>query len=120
MSHYRKIKVNGKEYHFNIGRDFVKIKGIGDIKKNEFFEGVSNLDREIIRRKPVSPGMIADYINGKKVREIKLKRALPQCNCKKSISEKHWHCDPFDAEIYQDYHYAMWCEECLERRSWDI
>ncbi len=120
MAHYRKITVDKKEYLFNIGKNFVKIKGIGDIEKKDFFKDSRGDDREVAQQCPVSPGMIADYINGKKIRDIKLKRSTPQCNCSKPLSEKSWRSDPFDAEIHQDYHYAMWCDECIERRSWDI
>ena len=64
--------------------------------------------------------MIADYISNKKIRNIKLKRYIPSCCCKKPNSEKHWRCDPFDAEIHEVYRYAMWCEECHEERAMDI
>ena len=120
MAHYRKILINKKEYFFNVGKQFVKIKGIGDIPKKDFFSDERGNDIDILTKLPVSPGMIADYINGKKVRGIQLKRATPQCNCNKPLSEKKWYSDPFYREIYNEEHYAMWCEDCLERRSWDI
>ena len=121
MSFYRKLKVNGKEYEYHVGKWFVKIKGIGNITKGGFYNDYRSTNAAEDKPKyTVSPGMIADYINGKKVRDIKLKRYTPACNCKKPLSEKNWRCDPFDAEIHEVYRYAMWCDECHKERSWDI
>lgn len=120
---YREIKVDGVFYHFNVGKQYVKIRGFEGMTKSEFFNDYRSHNhalREDEYNYPVSPGMIADYIHGKKVRTIMLKRPTPTCGCKKPLTEKHWQCDPFDAEIHGEYRYAMWCDECLERRSWDI
>lgn len=123
MAFYKTIIVNDKEYQYKVGRNIIKIKGLGknsNIKKTDFFTDSRGLDGDLVIKEAVTPGMIADYINGYKIRTQMLKRATPQCNCGKSLSEKNWRCDPFDSEIHADYHYAMWCDECHERRSYDI
>ena len=123
MAFYRTINVNDMEYEYHIGKHFVKIKGlakVNNINKSDFFNDERGNDREVVVRVHITPGMIADYINGKKVRHNMIKKATPQCNCNKPLSEKHWRCDPFDAEIHDVYRYAMWCDECYIEREMDI
>ena len=123
MAFYRKVKVNDEVHEYHVGKHFVKIKGLkgnSNIKKTDFFSDRRGVDGELVVKEAISPGMIADYINSKKIRKISLKRYTPTCRCNKPTSEKKWRCDPFDAEIHEVYRYAMWCEECHEERSWDI
>ncbi len=123
MAFYKTITVNDKQYEYHVGKHFIKIKGLNknsNIKKTDFFNDSRGNDGDLVVKQAITPGMIADYVNGYNIRTQLLKRATPQCNCGKSLSEKYWRSDPFDSEIHSDYHYAMWCEECHERRSHDI
>ena len=122
---YREIKVDGVFYHFNVGKHYVKIRGVeGDnnIPLKAFFKDYrsTNSSNGDDYKYAVSPGMIADYIQGKKIRDIMLKRPTLTCGCQKQSTAKHWRADPFDLEIHGEYNYRMWCDECYERRSWDI
>lgn len=35
MAHYRKLDVDGTPYEYNVGKSFVKIKGIGEFPKEQ-------------------------------------------------------------------------------------
>jgi len=123
MAHYSKLLLNDTEYEYHIGKHYVVIKGIegnGNIAKTDFFHDHRGNDGDLVVNEIVTPGMIADYINGTKIRSQKKKYATPTCGCRKPLSEKVWRCNPYDAEINQVYNYAMICDECYQRIMEDI
>ena len=123
MGYYRKILVDKTEYEYHIGKNFIVIKGLkrnGNISKTDFFNDYRGIDGDLVVKEIVTPGMIADFINGNKIRIQKRKYPTPSCSCKKPLSEKRWRCDPFDAEVCEEYNYAFWCDGCFQKREWDI
>jgi len=111
MSFYRNVDVNGKEFQYHIGRDFVKIKGF---KKN----GVNTFQKsEIFSIRPdiIKPGMIRNFILGI---ENKPEDFFHTCKCKNV--KKHLTVIPFDAEICEKYHHIYWCDDCLNDNAENI
>jgi len=106
MAFYRDLDVDGKTYQYHIGRDFVKIKGI---------PGNNNVPIDDVGfRGIVKPAMIRNFILGI---PNKAEDHFQTCSCN---APKRVGCLPFDAEIYEKYHYVNYCEECFDRNAEDI
>ena len=53
---YRKIDVDGTPYEYVVGRDYVKIRGIGSFDKHRIGHVIDD------RTAQVSPGHIAEFV----------------------------------------------------------
>jgi len=110
MAFYRKLTVNGKEYQYHIGRDFVKIKGM-DLKNNS----VPIFDIAPGMKGIIKPGMISNFIQGI---ENKPEDFFSRCSCKNV--EKRLACLPFDFEIYGKVNYVYFCKNCFDENYADV
>lgn len=56
MAHYRKLEVEGTPYEYNIGKSYVKIKGLGEFPKDQIGQVIDNWTVE------VHPSHVAEFI----------------------------------------------------------
>lgn len=64
MAHYRKITVNDETYQYVIGREYVKVKGVGQAKKEDVGELVREYNEydEEYEAVEVTPKHIKEFI----------------------------------------------------------
>ena len=111
---YRKITVDGKQYEYVIGKTHTKIKGLGLFLNTEI--GMTVPFPPEFHRAPktfVTPGMIADKIQGK------LPRKPIMYSCE-HLTTPHTVADPFESEVHGRYVAMIACDRCVNERSWDI
>ena len=114
MAHYRNLTVNGVDYEYNIGKEFVvtRQRGVkGNIVTLKEDIGFSYGERILI-----TPGMIADFITSG--RKGPLEKYFPHCTC--TGVAKMLQALPFDAEIYGKLVLGVYCDECIRRNADDI
>lgn len=119
---YRKITVSGTEYKYVIGRTHLKIHGRQAVLKE--VAGVELAKDWVV----LTPGMIADYIQGKPKRTAE--QEFPPCTIwHKEHDEEydpviHDHTKfgyaPFDLEIYDKHRMVNWCKDCYAANADDI
>jgi hypothetical protein len=105
---YRNIHVNGRDYEYVVGPNFLKIKGIGLFRKDQIGNEFRYKDMYVI-----TPATVRAVIEGNKV--------PIEYSCKRhGVKTTKLEADPFEAEIYQKTMLVVDCPTCLANSADDI
>ena len=105
---YRNINVDGTVYEYVVGKQYVKIKGVGLFSKQEVGH-VINEDNVMVQ-----PSHIREMIlYGKRL-------PLAVKICTEHKLQEILVADPFDCEIHDRKIYRWMCKKCYAERAMDI
>lgn len=122
---YRKVIVGDKTYEYVIGKDVIKVKGVGLFKTSDYGipvgynDGASNYNAEKVNfvagnRVAVTPAIVRSLILGT------WKPYQTSC-VRHGVREIKMLCvDPFGAEIETKSHLMHACPECFANLAGDI
>ncbi len=114
----RPLTVNGELWEYKIGRKCIAIHQ-SDGKRHfpRIIEMVGKSAYEN-RSYQLNPAFILNYI---KVKILNEKGVHNRCSCcGKVAKDVSLTCNPFNAEIYDDYSNHYYCQRCVVEISWDI
>lgn len=121
----RKLHIDGDEWSYQIGRTGVKL--INPSGKGSFvnFPDLLGWTPKQVKQAQddhvfaVTPSLVKQCLRGQKPPPYERGKLICQC-CKKQDKTVHAGYNPFDAEIHQEYHYMIACEDCFDRIAEEI
>ena len=116
---YRKIIVNDKQYEYTIGREFVKIKGMGVFPHKEIGQP-DPLAKASADKWVVTPGMIADKIAGKPPRQYNANSGRKVWRCEHGVTTRSTVNNPYEEELFGNIVPMIDCNICVRNVADDI
>jgi hypothetical protein len=110
---YRKLELNGRTYEWVVGKDFLKVKGVGIWPKAEVGTPAASRKRPWYDQYVVGPAHVICALTS---------QPPPKYECREhpGRSGDFLAADPFDDVIHDRITHVPNCPTCLERSAEDI